>query len=141
MCRSIGRICTQKGPDGAFDSSLAVYDFLYLNVFFCNFFCIYRCLVQGHTTALGPSWLLKQAAQPWGRSCKELWKNTLIDWSRQVKLLDALRTMTKKILYSKSRGLSIFSHCFTWLLSQIRQKNLQMFLFNELLQRILALKN
>lgn len=96
MCRSIGRICTQKGPDGAFDSSLAVYDFLYLNVFFCNFFCIYRCLVQGHTTALGPSWLLKQAAQPWGRSCKELWKNTLIDWSRQVKLLDALRTMTKK---------------------------------------------
>lgn len=37
MCGSIGRICTHRGPGEAFDSSLAVYDFLLLTSLSGNF--------------------------------------------------------------------------------------------------------
>lgn len=76
---------------------------------FWKFFSIYRCLVQGHTTALCHSWLSARAAQPWGKGCKELWKNTVIGWSGQLNPLDTLKTLIeKKILLSKTQRFVYF---------------------------------
>lgn len=90
VCRSIGRICTHRCPGEAFGSSLAVYDLLLLTSLsgnFSVFIDVWYKVTQLHYDI---------AAQPWGKSCKELWKNTVIGWSGQLKPLDALRTLTEK---------------------------------------------